>query len=196
MKISLTSVPEDIITQYQLQNLTTPSNHILIKINTGMYGLKQAAILAYKHLVNNLGQHGYRPLPHTVGLWKHDTRKIMFCLCADDFGIKYFHTDDVHHLFTSLCQFYKISPDWSESQFCGLHLSWSYSPRQVDVSMKTKLQPTPPTIFTSSSCTLLTPAPWAPLIYPASRFIASSQFYPHNQSSKYHWLSPLLWTSH
>ena len=135
MKISLTSVPEDIITQYQLRNLTTPSNHIFIKINKGMYGLKQAAILAYKHLVNNLGQHGYRPLPHTVGLWKHDKRKITFCLCVDDFGIKYFHADDVHHLLTSLRQFYKISPDWSGSQFCGLHLSWNYPSGQVDVSM-------------------------------------------------------------
>ena len=54
-----------------------------------MYGLKQAAILAYDHLVKNLGNYGYYPIPHTVGLWKHKMRRISFCLCVDDFGVKY-----------------------------------------------------------------------------------------------------------
>ena len=55
-----------------------------------MYGLKQAAVLAYEHLIENLAPHGYRPIPRTTGLWKHYTRPITFCLCVDDFGVKYY----------------------------------------------------------------------------------------------------------
>ena len=100
-----------------------------------MYGLKQAAVLAYNHLVQNLSQHGYHPIPHTVGLWKHRTRKITFCLCVDDFGIKYFDRDDAKHLLSSLQLFYKTSVDWTGSQFCGLHLHWDYLHHTVDISM-------------------------------------------------------------
>ena len=88
MRIALTSVPQDIIRRYNLHTLATPSQQIYIKIKKGMYGLKQAAVLAYNHLVANLSTHGYHPIPHTVGLWKHHTRRITFCLCVDDFGVK------------------------------------------------------------------------------------------------------------
>ena len=63
-----------------------------------MYGLKQAALLAYNKLVQHLAPHGYRPVPHSLGLWTHDTRPTSFCLCVDDFGIKYFTKNDANHL--------------------------------------------------------------------------------------------------
>ena len=69
-----------------------------------MDGLKQAAILAYKHLVNLLAPHGFRPCPNTTGLWKHDTQPTKFCLCVDDFGVKYFYDDDTNHLLDALKQ--------------------------------------------------------------------------------------------
>jgi hypothetical protein len=78
-----------------------------------MYGLKQAALLAYQHLVNQLAPHGYHPCPYTTGLWEHDTRPTKFCLCVDDFGVKYFSTADADHLLNSLRQHYKISVDWA-----------------------------------------------------------------------------------
>jgi hypothetical protein len=55
-----------------------------------MYGLKQAALLAYQHLVKQLAPYGYHPCPYTTGLWEHDTRRTTFCLCVGDFGVKYF----------------------------------------------------------------------------------------------------------
>ena len=63
-----------------------------------MYGLKQAALLAYNKLVQHLAPHGYRPVPHSRGLWTHDIRPTSFCLCVDDFGIKYFTKNDANHL--------------------------------------------------------------------------------------------------
>ena len=67
-----------------------------------MYGLKQAAILAYCHLVNLLEPYGYYPCPYTTGLWKHKTKPTVFCLCVDDFGIKYFNDADRDHLLDAL----------------------------------------------------------------------------------------------
>ena len=50
-----------------------------------MYGLKQAAILAYQRLVHLLKPYGYYPEKHSVGLWSHTTKPTKFCLRVDDF---------------------------------------------------------------------------------------------------------------
>ena len=100
-----------------------------------MYGLKQAAILAFEYLVSNLSQYGYHPLPHTLSVWKHESHPISFCLCVDDFGIKYFRKADANHLLTSLQNHYTVTTDWSGQNFCGLTLDWHYDQQYVDISM-------------------------------------------------------------
>ena len=89
------------LTIYNLHNKIAPDGRIYVKIYKGMYGLKQAAILAYKQLVENLGQHGYHPIPLTTGLWKHKTRDTVFAFCVDDFGVKYTSKDNINHLISS-----------------------------------------------------------------------------------------------
>ena len=110
MKIPYKYFPDDIIQKYNLQNKVS-NGYIYIKIKKGMYGLKQAALLAYNKLVQHLAPHGYRPVPHSLGLWTHDTRPTSFCLCVDDFGIKYFTKDDANHLRDILKKSFKISTD-------------------------------------------------------------------------------------
>eukprot|EP00957_Ditylum_brightwellii_P012139 916620-Ditylum_brightwellii.AAC.1 len=46
----------------------------------GMYGLKQATILAYPQLKEHLEQHGYSPIPCSNGLWCHNIRQTIFAL--------------------------------------------------------------------------------------------------------------------
>ena len=119
MKIHRKYVPQDIIDKYNLEEKII-DNYVYAKIKKGMYGLKQAAILAYEHLINNLKPHGYEPIPHTVGLWKHHTRPITFCLCVNDFEIKYYDKKDVDHLFDCLAPHYQLKADWTRRHFCGL----------------------------------------------------------------------------
>ena len=76
-----------------------------------MYGLKQAAVLTYDHLIKNLKIDGCYPIPHTVGLWTHSTHNICFCLCVDDFGIKYTRESDADHLLDSIKNNYVLSID-------------------------------------------------------------------------------------
>ena len=78
----------DIWKQYNIEELIEEDGYVYVMIKKGMYGLKQAAILAYKFLVKLLAPHGYRPCPSTTSLWKHNTRPTKFCPCVDDFGVK------------------------------------------------------------------------------------------------------------
>jgi hypothetical protein len=107
----------------------------IYKIKKGMYGLKQAALLACQHFVTQLAPHGYHPCPYTTGLWMDDTRPTKFCLCVNDFGIKYFTNADANHLLDTLYTYYKISVDWKGKKYCGLTITWHYKQGYVDISM-------------------------------------------------------------
>ena len=100
-----------------------------------MYGLKQAARLAYDNLVLHLGKYGYYPDKICQNIWSHKTRNTKFCLCVDDFGIKKFYDSEKDHLCNALKDKYKITTDLSGKHFCGLTLNSNYLHRYVDVSM-------------------------------------------------------------
>ena len=105
-----------------------------------MYGLKQAAILAYKQLCKRLQQAGYTPILGSAGMFEHNTRKTKFSLCVDDFGIKYYSKADLDHLLSSLGQYYRYSVDMTGSDFCGLHYEWNYEKQYVDISLPLYIQ--------------------------------------------------------
>ena len=105
------------------------------QVNKGMYGLKQAAILAYKLLVQRLKDRGYHPIPLTTGLFKHESRATTFALCVDDFGVKFNNEDNLQHLIDTLRQHFEISIDKDGRNYCGLTFTWHYKQGYVDVSM-------------------------------------------------------------
>ena len=80
MRIHCKHFPEDIVKQYKIDDLVNKDDYVYVKIKKGMYSLKQAAILAYENLVWNLSKHGYKPVPHSLGIWTHESRPISFCL--------------------------------------------------------------------------------------------------------------------
>lgn len=51
MKIHLRHIPADILQQYNISSLLH-HDYVYCKTTKGMYGLKQAAILAYEQLCN------------------------------------------------------------------------------------------------------------------------------------------------
>ena len=135
MRILLKHIPEDIIIQYNLRAMVDENGYVYIKIAKGMYGLKQAAILAYTKFISIFKPFGYHPIPHTVGMWQHKTRKTNFCLCVDDFGIKYTLLYDAQHLLNALTSAYTISTDCTGKYYCGLTFDWDYIGRTVDSSI-------------------------------------------------------------
>ena len=121
MKIPSRYKPAGIMEKHHFKTKIKDS-YIYCKIKKGMYGLNQAALVAYNCLKYYLLQHDYTPIPDTSGLWKHTTCCIVFCIYIDDFGIKYYNKDDALHLITTLQQFYKGSIDWSGTRYCKLKI--------------------------------------------------------------------------
>ena len=135
MRIHSKYFEQEFIELYKLQDRLDRNGYVYCEVQLGMYGLKQAAILAYKQIKERLEKKGYHPIPGTTGLWKHTTQKITFALCVDNFGVKYFKKEDVEHLCDSLREYYKISTDWKGSDYCGLLLKWNYEQGYIDISM-------------------------------------------------------------
>ena len=135
IRIPLKLIPQRIIDLYNLEAIAV-NGYVWAEVRRGMYGLPQAGILANKLLQAKLEPHGYRPVPITPGLWKHDTRDLYFALVVNDFGVKYTRRDDAQHLMTTLKEVgYKVSEDWDGNRYCGLTLTWDYQARTVIISM-------------------------------------------------------------
>ena len=126
---------DEIRIQYDIESLIYFDGYVYVRIKKCMYGLKQAVILSYIHLFKHLKPHGYHTCPETTGLWRHKTRRTNFCLCVDDFGVKYFSKDDADHLLTALHSHYKISVDYEGVHYCGITIEWNYEKGYVDISM-------------------------------------------------------------
>ena len=111
MKVSLKYFLPDVIQRYNLHALVH-NGYITMRINKGMYGLKQAALLAYETVSSLLIKSGYTPIAGSLGLWTHKTRDLSFCLCVDDFGVKYKKLEDLHHLQETLQEIYTVKSDY------------------------------------------------------------------------------------
>ena len=107
MRIHSKYFPPDIRYRYKIEELIVADGYVYIKIIKVMYGIKQAAIIAYNQLISHMEPHGYYPVPFTTGLWSHKTRNY-FCSCVDDFEVKYFSKDYANHLLNPLKNNYGI----------------------------------------------------------------------------------------
>jgi hypothetical protein len=97
MKMLLSRFPEEIVQKYNLNALAV-EGWVYIEIRKGMYGLKQAGLLANQLLQTRLAPFGYYPARHTPGLWLHKTRPISFTLVVDDFAVKYVGKQHAEHI--------------------------------------------------------------------------------------------------
>ena len=82
-----------------------------------------------------LAPFGYEPIANTDSFWRHKTDPTKFCLCVDDFGIKYYCKSDLNKLISALQVNYKISTDFTGRNYCGLTIDWEYDQGYVDISM-------------------------------------------------------------
>ena len=100
-RVHASLIPTEIFNEYP-SLVVEPDGFVYFEARKGIYGLKEASLLAFKQLVTNLKPFGYEPCPFTPGLWHHTTRRTTFTLCVDDFGVKYFSPDDANHLIQAL----------------------------------------------------------------------------------------------
>jgi hypothetical protein len=134
MKMLLSRFPEEIIQKYNLNALAVDS-WVYIEIRKGMYGLKQAGLLANQLLQTRLAPFGYYPARHTPGLWLHKSRPISFTLVVDDFAVKYVGKHHAEHLQNALLHTYELTTDWTAPVYSGMTLKWDYKTITCDISM-------------------------------------------------------------
>ena len=139
MKMILKIIPQEIIEQYQLQDLEE-NGWVYMNIVKGVPGLKQAACLANERLVHHLAPYGCAPVQHTPYLWKYESNGILFALVVDDFGIKSTSQAATSHLLQALRDKYQITVDPSGTKFLGFVLYWDYPARKVYLSMQNYVQ--------------------------------------------------------
>jgi hypothetical protein len=134
MKMLLSRFPEEIIQRYNLNTLAV-GGWVYIEIRKGMYGLKQAGLLANQLPQTRLARFGYYPARHTPRLWLHKTPSISFMLVFDDFTVKYVGKQHAAHLRNALLRTYELTPDWKATVYSGMNLKWDYDKRTCDISM-------------------------------------------------------------
>jgi hypothetical protein len=134
MNMLLSRFPEEIIQKYNLNDLAV-DGWVYIEIRKGMYGLKQAGLLANQLLQTRLAPFGYYPARHTPGLWLHQTRPISFTLVVDYFAVKYVGKHHAEHLWNALLRTYELTTDWTATVYSGMTLKWDYKSRTCDISM-------------------------------------------------------------
>jgi hypothetical protein len=134
MKMLLSRFPEEIVQTYNLNALAI-DGWVYIETRKGIYGLKQAGLLANQLLQTRLAPFGYYPARHTPGLWLHKTRPISFTLVVDDFAFKYVGKQHAEHLRNALLGTYELTTDWTATVYSGMTLKWDYKKRIWDISM-------------------------------------------------------------
>jgi hypothetical protein len=134
MKMLLSRFPEEIVQKYNLNALAV-DGWVYIEIRKGMYGLKQAGILANQLLQTRLALFGSYPARHTPVIWLHHTRPISFTLVVDYFAVKYVGKQHADHLRNALLKTYELTPDWAGTVYSGITLKLAYKNRTCDISM-------------------------------------------------------------
>ena len=135
MKFHISTIPQEIIDEYNSLDIVDNHGFVYVKIVKGMYGLKQAGNIAHKDLIHHLSPFGYHPSCHTPGLWQHETRDTIFTLVVDYFAIKYTSLENAKNLLNALQAKYTISEDWEAKLYIIITLKWDYKKRTVDLSM-------------------------------------------------------------
>jgi hypothetical protein len=77
-------IPKEVWDDHRYTIPIASDGYVYLEIRRGMYGLKEAGILAFNQLVQKLKPAGYEPMSFTPGLWRHRMKCTTFALCVDD----------------------------------------------------------------------------------------------------------------
>ena len=86
MKLPLDIIPEEIIQQYNHQNLAH-KGFVCMQIQKGTNGLPQAGKFELINIKLHLSKFGYEPAPITQGIRRNQTCPLQYSLIVDNFGI-------------------------------------------------------------------------------------------------------------
>ena len=127
MRVPVKFIPKASMIKYNLHRLVH-KGAVIMQLNKGIYGLKQAGRLAQQRMITHLSEHGYERMPNSPCLFVHKTNSVSFTLVVDDFGVKYTGKDDANHLLATLEKLYKIKTNWTGSSYIGFDIKLGLCP--------------------------------------------------------------------
>lgn len=135
MRIHISQIPQESRDKYVTPDLIQ-DDHVLAEISKGIYGLKQAGLLAQQRLVQHLSKHDFFPISAiSPCIFKHKTRNIVFSLVVDDFGVKFKAKEDVEELLRVLRLLYVVKEDWTGSAYVGFKIQHDHNKGTLSISM-------------------------------------------------------------
>ena len=102
--------------------------------------LKISEIIAQELLEKRLVEYAYHQSCIINGLWTHKTRPICFCLCINDFAVKYTRQEDTDNLISAIRKYYPMTVDMDATKYIGLTIKWDYENRRAHIHMPGYLQ--------------------------------------------------------
>ena len=66
-------IPQEVLNEYDI--IFNDRDFTYVEIRRGVYGLKEAGVIAFDQLIQKLKRFGYEPMLQTPGLWRHTSRK-------------------------------------------------------------------------------------------------------------------------
>jgi hypothetical protein len=85
LRMTRKQLSSTIIAEYHMGQYFDNDN-IHFQVDTGMYGLPQASLLAQQRLVTHLAEHGYTQSDTVPCLFRRIDNGVTFVLVVDDFG--------------------------------------------------------------------------------------------------------------
>jgi hypothetical protein len=122
-----------------------------------------------------MNKHGYQQSNLVPSLWKQDTRPIQFTLIVDDFGVKYEGEEHAKHLKNTLKEHYKLTWDWTGTQYIGITLDWDYKKHQVHLSMPNYMKKALKQFHRIAGKLQHSPYPSVPIQYDAKKQYATQE---------------------
>ena len=135
MKFNTSIIPKEIITAYNMFTSQNNNGWVYMKICKGMYGLKQARIIANLELKNNMARFGYLPVSLAAGLWKHDTNDTIVTLVVNNFCSKYISEANEEHFLNFPPEKKSITDDRKAEKCISISLKCEYIQFSVTLSM-------------------------------------------------------------
>ena len=102
--------------QIQLKNIVDEKGMIWIEIVKGMYGLKQAGIIANQELCAHSKSYSYEPVRHTPSVWRCTQTYSIFTLVVNNFLIQYTDLRNAHYFINALQNKYNITIEWGAKE--------------------------------------------------------------------------------
>lgn len=173
MRIASKCIPAATQEKFELDPYLN-QDHMVVEITKGIYGLKQAGLLAQRRLVKHLALHGYHQTDTTPCLFHHDTRPISFVLIVDDFGIKHHGSEHAQHLIDTLQLLYTLKVNWKGDRFIGFSINYDRPQRKVTLSMPGYVQKVLLQFdVVPSACAVHTPDLFTPIQYGSRRHLTT-----------------------